>query len=260
MVAWLNSALALILNLPKWHQIKFKKKLNKITYKTYFNDRLKAVDFHGKLTHPLYVQVTYERRTIFFKSYYFELFSKPRFFLDVPGAGAAGPDLELVIRKEHEVIDFVIEKHKEDFSLEVFKDAYNYYSKDVCDLAEGGFRDYLFTFFWDEGSPHLGDLVKHGGKHVVMYNLVRDFKRTLRKELYDKLVENSFAYAPPYLPLHGFMLDRKRWPELMLTMMEFRSLENSVAFREYMEITYPGVNVLELAKEVINLPDNYMKY
>lgn len=226
----------------------------KISYKTYFNDRLKEVDFHGKLTHPLYVQVTYERKTIFFKSYYFELFSKPRFFLDVPGAGSKGPELERAIRKEHEVIEFIIDKHRDDFSLEIFKDAYNYYSKDVCDLAEPGFRDYLFTFFWDEGSPHLGDLVKYGGKHVVTYNLIRDFKKNFRKEQYDKLVKNSFDYAPPYLPLYGFMSERKRWPELCLLMMEWRSLENALAFREYMERVYPDVNILELVKEVNKLP------
>ena len=66
--------------------------MNKISYKTYYNDRLKEVDFHGQQTHPLYVQVTYERKTIFFNSYYFALFSKPRSFLDVPGAGAKGPE------------------------------------------------------------------------------------------------------------------------------------------------------------------------
>jgi hypothetical protein len=228
----------------------------KIAYKTYLNERLKQVDFHGQLTHPLYLQLTFERKTIFFKSYYFELFSKPRFFLDVPGAGTKGPELELAIRKENEVIEFIIEKHRDDFSLEIFKDAYAYYSKDVCDLAEGGFRKYLFTFFWDEGSPHLGDLVKHGGKHVVTYDLVRDFKRNFQKERYDKLVKNSFDYAPPYLPLYGFMLERKRWPELCLTMMEFRDLKIAFDFRAYMERLYPGVNVLELAKEVINLPYN----
>jgi len=230
--------------------------MNKISYKTYYNDRLKQVDFHGRVTYPLYVQVTYERKTIFFKSYYFELFSKPRFFLDVPGAGSKVPELELAIRKEHEVIDFIINKHQDDFSLEIFKDAYNYYSKDVCDLAESGFRDYLFTFFWDVGSPHLGDLVKHGGKSVVAYDLVRDFKRNFQKEKYDKLVKNSFEHAPPYLPLYGFMSERKRWPELCLTMMEFRDLETAVEFRAYVERVYPGVNVLELAKEVINLPYN----
>lgn len=60
----------------------------KISFKTYLNDRLKQVDFHGQLTFPLYVQVTYERKPIYFKSYYFELFSKPRYLLTIPGVGS----------------------------------------------------------------------------------------------------------------------------------------------------------------------------
>ncbi|HEY8660142.1 MAG TPA: hypothetical protein VIL78_14005, partial [Hanamia sp.] len=101
---------------------------------------------------------------------------------------------------------------------------------------------------------HLGDLVKWGGKHVVAYDLVRDFKRTFQKELYDKLVKNSFYYAPPYLPLYGFMSGRKRWPELCLTMMEWRSVEITVAFKAYLDRMYPDVDGLELVKEVNKLP------
>lgn len=228
--------------------------MNRITYKTYYNTRLKQVDFHGRQVHPLYVMVTYERQTIYFKSYYFNLFSQSRFFLDVPGVGGKGPDIELAIRKENEVIAFIIAKHKDDFSLEIFKTAYAYYSVDLCELSEKGFRDYLYTFFWDDGSPFLGDLVKHGAKHLVAYDLVRDFKRNFQKERYDKLVHNSFDYAPPYLILYGFMVQKKRWPELCLTIMEWQSLEVTVAFKEYLEKFYPDINGLELVKEVNALP------
>lgn len=222
----------------------------KITYKTYLNDRLKQVDFHGVLTYPLYVQVTYERKTIFFKSYYFELFSKPRYFLIVPGAGSKGPDLEQVIAKENEVIEFIIEKHKDDFSLEVFKQAYALYSKDLCDVTEKGFIDYLHTFFWDKGDPILGDLVKWGGKHVVAYNLVRDFKRAFNQPLYDELVANSFYYAPPYLPIYGFMTQTKRWPMLSLSVMEWVRPETQAAFRDYVGIYYKAMDADELVAQV----------
>lgn len=228
--------------------------MNKITYKTYYNTRLKEVDFHGVATHPLYVMVTFERQTIYFKSYYFGLFSQPRFFLDIPGAGSKGPDIELAIKKENEVIAFIVEKHKDDFSLEIFKTAYTYYSVDLCELSERGFREYLYTFFWDDGSPFFGDLVKHGAKHIVAYDLMRDFKRNFQKERYDKLVANAFYYAPPYLPLYGFMSERKRWPELCLTMMEWRCLEITLAFKAYLEKFYPDVDALELVKQVNGLP------
>lgn len=55
----------------------------KLGFETYLNNRLDQVDFLGQLTHPLYVQVTYERNTIFFKIYYFELFSKPMYAMQL---------------------------------------------------------------------------------------------------------------------------------------------------------------------------------
>lgn len=224
--------------------------MNKITYKTYLNDRLKEVRFHDKVTYPLYVQITHERKTIFFKSYYFELFSQPRYFLIVPGAGTRAPEMEEVIAKEKEVIDFIIAKHQDDFSLELFKTAYRYYSKDLCDITERGFMDYLFTYFWDKGNPIMGDLVKWGGSHIMAYNLVRDFKRMFNKPLYDELIENSFYYSPPYLPLYGFVDQNKRWPDKTLTVMEWEKPETEEAFRAYVKLHYPNFEIEEVMKQV----------
>ncbi|MGZ3811869.1 MAG: hypothetical protein ACXVJN_09095 [Mucilaginibacter sp.] len=232
--------------------------MNKISYKTYLNDRLKQVDFHGKLTHPLYVQVTFERKTIFFKSYYFELFSKPRYFLEVPGAGSKGPELEQIIAKEVEVIGFVIDKLKEGFSLEAFKKLYNYFSKDLCDVTEREFITYLYTFFWDKGLPHVADIIKWGSNNVVTFDLVSDFRKAFSKPLYDELVENSFYYAPPYLPLYGFMRQTKRWPMLCLTAMEWDNLETVKAFKEYVERYYPNMKTNELIRQVNSWP-NYLR-
>jgi hypothetical protein len=222
----------------------------KITYKTYLNDRLKEVDFHGKLTHPLYVQVTYERKTIFFKSYYFELFSKSRYLLVVPPLPPKGPTMEAVIDKEKEVIDFIIAKHEKDFTLDKFKQAYAYYSKDLCDLTEKGFMDYLFTFLWDKGMPILGDIMKYGGNHVIAYDLVRDMKRGLNKPLYEELITKSFHYAPPYLLLYGFMKVTKQWPMLCLSAMEWEKPETREAFREYAGNYYPEMDKDKLVEQV----------
>lgn len=222
----------------------------KITYKTYLNERLKQVDFHGELTFPLYIQLTFERKTIFFKSYYFELFSKPRYLLTVPGVGSKGPSKDQVIEKENEVVNFIVNKHKEDFSLDVFKQAYTFYSKDLCDVTENGFMDYLYVFFHDEGLPALAETVKHGGKYSIAYNVVRDMQRAFNKPLYDKLVDNSFYYAPPYLPLYGFMRQTKRWPMLILTILEWERPETQAAFREYVGNYYPGMNADELIAQI----------
>src|SRR5258708_6491939 len=150
-------------------------KTYKVSYKTYLNDRLKQVPFHGKLTYPLYVQLTYDRKTIFFKSYYFELFSKPRYALFAAGK-RDGPTIAQVIEKENELIDFVIDKMLPDFSLDRFRESYTYYGRDLCDLTEPGFSDYLFTFFNDKGMPALATTVKEGCKFQLVFNVVKDMK------------------------------------------------------------------------------------
>ncbi len=227
----------------------------KISFKTYLNDRLKQVNFHGQLTFPLYVQLTYERKPIYFKSYYFELFSKPRYLLTVPGVGSKAPALEQIIEKENELISFIIEKHKDNFSLDLFKSAYAYYSKDLCDMMERGFIEYLHTFFWDEGNPALGDVLLQGCRNVVAFEVVRDFRRVFSKPFYEKLVANSLYYAPPYLPVYSFMTQTKRWPMLILTVMEFNRTDTRDAFIQHVTKFYPDRPAEEILEQTLKRID-----
>lgn len=222
-------------------------KTYKVTYKTYFNERLRQVSFHGKLTHPLYVQVTFDRRTIFFKSYYFELFSKPRYLLLAAGK-KKGPTVEEVIAKENELIDFVIDQTIENFTLERFKEQYQYYCRDLCDLTEDGFREYLYTFLNDKGMPSLADTIKNGSKSRILYDVVQDLKLALKPVLYEELIENSYHYAPPYLPLFGFMMQVKKWPMLSLIVMEWETSEVQQQFEFYSSKNFPNYTFRNIMK------------
>jgi hypothetical protein len=228
-------------------QIKMSKTY-KVSYKTYFNDRLKEVYFHGEMTYPLYVQVTFDRRTITFKSYYFELFSKPRYviFMD----GPHGPKMQDIIEKENALIDFVIDKNLPDFSLDQFKLDYAYYGKDLCDVTEEGFIEYMFTFFQDKGMSALATTLQQGSKFRILYDVVRDFKKALNRPLYDELIENSFYFAPPYLPLYGYMQQTKRWPMLSLTVMEWDDPKTKTGFKEYVSKYYPAQDLEAVMKEM----------
>ncbi len=223
----------------------------KISYKTYFNDRLKQVNFHGMMTFPLYVQVTFARKTHFFKSYYFELFSKERYFLKIPGTSIAeGPDILQVIGLETAVIKFITERHPGDFSLDLFKKEYDYYSKDLCDELESGFIDYLYTFFYDEGLPALAETIKAGSKFTVAFDIVRDLKKGLNNTLYEKLIANSFYYAPPYLPVYGFMKEVKKWPMLCITRMEWELAEIKKAFMAFVKSHYPEMDAGKVIEQI----------
>ncbi|WP_316735463.1 hypothetical protein [Pedobacter aquatilis] len=231
------------------------KKERKISHKIYFNDRLKQVDFHGVSTHPLYIQVTYERKSIFFKSYYFTLFGKSKFRLKIPGVGEKGPAIKNIIEKETELINHIIAESKQVFSLEAFKKDYDAYSTDLCDILEEGFIDYLYTFFWDEGLPAIGDLCKYGHSELQAYDLVRDFKRSLKPELYKSLIDNSVHYAPPYFQIYGYMESIRRWPMVILTAMEMQDAKIVNGFQ-----TYLGKHYLhEQAKQITEELNHWLK-
>ncbi|SCW72022.1 hypothetical protein [Mucilaginibacter sp. NFR10] len=232
--------------------------MNKISYKTYLNDRLKQVGFHGQLIHPLYVQVTYERKTIFFKSYYFELFSKARYAMHLPDGKIKSPDLEQIIEKENEVIRFVIDKLQDGFSLEAFKKLYTHFSTDLCDATEFDFITYLYLFFDDKELPHMAELIKWGTLHLVTYDLMMEFKNTLKKSLYTELIEQAFQKAPPYLQLYGFVMHNKRSPLLCLTVMEWDNIETVRSFKEYVELHYPKLKSTILIGQV-NAWSNYRR-
>jgi len=204
-----------------------------VTYKTDFNERLKQVSFHGEDTYPLYVQITFMRKTYYFKSYYFELLSSPRFSLTVAGI-TEGPSIQDAIEMELEVCKFIIERHPDDFSLDLFKKEYAFYSKDLCEIMENAFLDYLFVFFNDEGASTFATTIAIGGRYRIAFELVRDMKRVLSKPVYEKLIENAFFYAPPYLIIYGFMNQLKRWPLLCLTVMEWESEIIQAKFIDYL--------------------------
>jgi hypothetical protein len=220
----------------------------KITYKMYYNKRLKKSLFHTKLMYPLYVQVIFGRVPITFKSYYFDLFSKAKYAIRIAGE-VYPPDIKEIIQKEKILIEFIIDKNKDNFSLELFKKQYAFYSRDLLEIMEDDFLDYLFTFLHDEGLPYLADAIKKGSKGCQSYDLVRDIKIAFNSTIYKRLIENSFYYAPPYLPLYGFTEELKRTPLTSLTVMEWEQPETKGKFISFYKERHPGHRVEDAIKK-----------
>jgi hypothetical protein len=220
----------------------------KITYKTYDNERLKKSLFHNKLMYPLYIQVVFDRIPITFKSYYFDLFSKAKY-----GINAAGkliiPDIKEIIKKETTLIEFIIEINLHSFSLDTFKKEYTFYSRDLLDTMEDSFLDYLFVFLHDEGLPSLANTIQIGVPGIVPYDIIQDMQRALNLALYKKLIENSFYFAPPYLPLYEFAEEIKKANSLCITVMEWEQ-QMKGDFTAFFKKQYPDRNVEETLKKI----------
>lgn len=227
----------------------------KVTYKTYFNDRLKQVSFHGRLTYPLYIQVTFDRKSIFFKSYYFDLYSQSKYRIQVTSRYFA-PDIKKIIEKEETLIDAIIDKNLQNFSLEGFKSEYDFYCRDLLDIMEEGFLEYLHVFLHDEGLPAFAEIVKSGARISKLYDLVMDMKKALTPSLYSKLLENSFYYAPPYLPLYKFVQKPQRNSLLTLSVLEWEQPGTIEQFQSFYGKNYPDKKVeviIDIIQKWVNL-------
>jgi hypothetical protein len=220
----------------------------KITYKIYDNQRLKKSLFHNKLMYPLYIQVVFDRVPITFKSYYFDLFAKPKYGINSAGKLVI-PDIKEIIKKETTLIEFILEKNKQNFSLDIFKTEYTFYSRDIIDIIEESFLDYLFIFLHDEGLPSLAGAIQMGVMGFIPYDLIQDMQRALNSALYKKLTENSFYYAPPYLPLYDFAEEIKKSNPLCITVMEWEQ-QMKKKFTAFFKNQYPDKNVEETLKKI----------
>lgn len=98
--------------------------------------------------------------------------------------------------------------------------------------------------------PAFAVTVREGSRYRIAYDVVRDMKRAFTKSLYDELVENSLYYAPPYMPLYGFMQQTKRWPMLSLTVMEWETGDTQTAFIEYLQKYYPQNDAGEIKEQI----------
>jgi hypothetical protein len=221
----------------------------KVTYKTFYNERLNKSLFHTKLLHPLYIQVTFDRIPIYFKSYYYDLFSKPRYAIRA-GGHVSEPDIKEIIKMENALVEYIIDKNKESFSLGLFKKEYSIYSKDLADNMEEGFINYLFTFLYDKGMPSLAGAIKEGCMSRLVYDVVRDMKNALDQKLYDELIENSFYYAPPYLPVYWFMQQLKKTSMHCLTVLEWQDKNMKEDFTNYVNKNFKAKDGIKVAAEV----------
>ena len=225
-----------------------KSKTYRVTYNVYPNEKIRQVSFHGKLLAPLYIQLIYDRRNTVYKSNLFDLFLKPKYGIRVAGE-LHPPRIGEVIEREEKLVEFVVNKHPDDFSLELFKREYDHYSRDLLDEMEPGFLFYLHTFFQDEGMPHLADSLNVAAPPVHLADVVRDLKRALKPDLYERLVEHSFYYAPPYLPLFQFA-EQLRRPLTSLTLMDWDDDAKKERFKEFLGRNYKNSTLDNITKEI----------
>lgn len=218
-------------------------KTYKVTYKPYFNERIKPIRFHGKDVHPLYMQVTFDRKSIFFKSYYFDLFSRPKY-------AELETSIEQIKEQESRLIEYIVDKNTDTFSLEQFAQEYKYLSTDLLEPMDERFKDYLVDFFMDEGIPRYAGIVRAIYDSLTAIQIVETFKEGFKPELYDKMIEHAIYYAPPYIPLVAFV--RQQHPKGLISfpIFEWNQLGTAAALENFLSASFPEYGIAEVKKSI----------
>ncbi|WP_431210913.1 hypothetical protein ACQ86N_33925 [Puia sp. P3] len=216
------------------------KEFYSVSYKTYNNARLKKVMFRGSATYPLYLQVTYDRRTVFFKSYYFELLARPRYGL-LPG------NILQVIDLESRLLDALIDEDAERFTLDGMLRKYRLWSVDVLDRYEESFKDLLVRVLMGEGLVGLAGMVKGAGEDVAGIVVWRDLRRSLDKGLFERMENLVVQEGDPYLPLASYVWETRPDGPICLPLREYRDKEKEI--RRFLG----GVRGLDVQKVLVGV-------
>lgn len=215
------------------------KKQLKLSYKIYANTRLQNVTFHGQVTAPLYIQLIYNKKPVYFKSSYFDQLSSPKYAIQSI-LGYHAPVVSQVIGLEEELLEYLCKKQTDNIDVDALKANYYLLSRDLLFHLEEGFQRYLTTFFQDEGLPVLAFLIFEGGKKSTAEQILNDLKISIDKHLFKKLLENATHYAPPYIPLCAFLRTNKKQLVPLLPVLEWSSVEFKNNFK-----TFLGANFIE---------------
>lgn len=223
-----------------------------VTYKTYFNDRIKPVVFQGKETYPLYVQVTYDRKTTFFKSYYFDVFAQPKYdFLKTT--------ISQMVEMESGALDFIIARNTDRFSLDHLSRQYKIVSRDLLDSFDGPFKIWLATYFREEGLPGLAAMMEHVLEEVPAIQLWDDFKKVLDPVVFDRMEEKAAQYGPPYIPLAAYIRNKLPKGPFCLPVHEWVNEDKRIEIEEFIDDTFWLVDMDQIVRttKLLLYPDGF---
>jgi hypothetical protein len=215
-----------------------------VSYKTFFHERIKPVIFQGRETQPLYLQVTFDRKTTLFKSYYFDVFSQPKYdFL--------GITLSQIEEMEMRAIEATLRHYERLSSVTDLVQAYKVLCVDLLDLYDGHFKVWLADRFLEEGLPGLAALVRRDPESVMGIQLWDDLKKCLDPELFARLERKGIHKGEtPYLCLAIYVRGKTPDKPFYLPLHEWKSDKKQVEIEFYLDGLYGSVDMGRVIREL----------
>ena len=184
-----------------------KKNLSKITIKFFLNRNLAPMQQHGKLFYPLYILVTFKRKSTQFKS------KSDQYFEDIDNLKKDRPDIlqfeERILRK---MIEYEIENLGEDkFTLKGVSERYPYYATSIYIALETYLKDKLQKQMFSGGDPlamvpnYENPAVTVPLLYTAAVRLFPGFENKMPAQLIEEL--QAYEHYQTLFPLEFFMYD-----------------------------------------------------
>ena len=221
-----------------------------VSYKTYYNDRLKPVLFRGKESHPLYLRVTYDRETTSFRSYYFDLFRQKKYDLQ-------GPTLAQIDELEGRVIDYIIARNTNRFNLDLVLYEYRLYGADILNKFERPFLLWLAECLRTELLPELATVIEQGTEEVLAIQLWDDLKGSLRPDLVSRIEEKAVREVQLYYLLAAYVREKHPKGPFYLPYHEWDLEEDhittyQIALEEFLNRTFGRADIIVYLRRVVH--------
>lgn len=229
----------------------------KISYKIIQNTRLNEVPFHDISTYPLYIQITYLRKTTHIKSSYFELLSQKRYGNDL-GFKFFPSKIERIINEEKKLMDFIVEKYENDTQIIQIGEKYKYWSLDLVDSFLKSFQTDLFVWLSDEGLYPASQYIPM----ILDSYSFQEFMDVLNNGLLSdkvrvKLFDSYYFYDNPFFTLSDFVNKELKSNIFSRYMWENDKMQQK--FTNFVTLNHPKCD-LKYIKDKIQQKFNSLKF
>ena len=173
----------------------------KVSYRIYQHTRVKhKIPFFGEDVYPVYITVTYGQRALNFKSRLFESMAQASDnHLPMPA-----PSVENIMKQEAQLVSFIVESLDTDFTADLFKTQYAFYTTNLLQELEEEVKEFLIAFFNREGMPSMAHLIHSTPNDLSADIILNDLEKSLSPSLLQNLLNDQLFKQIPYRPLKRF--------------------------------------------------------
>jgi len=213
-------------------------KTKKITYKVFLFERVKKkVQFFDREIYPLQIRITAGTRTLYMKSYFFNLLLQNRYQRVTVGNNQS-ISIGDVIAFEQKLMDYLLSTEG-NISPDSVRQQYRSLCRDLLQQLDDAFKTFMIDFFIDSNLPAYALFLTNDGCNYSSEFILKNLEQSLQPGMYDQLLQSAAEKGPPYIPLIKFFREKINAPIPVLPVYIWQQEAVSRTFRLFAQTKFP---------------------